>query len=316
MFFTTILLWSLAMSALSSVAAISPATQNIEKEQVMAKFDALLEKVQSDHYFPKTAIRGLLNKYSTDDLEKIYNDFLLLHAKAFKGAEKTRSYMVTAGPPAAGKSTLLEQIIRFNPETGKNTTGFVYIDPDRAAMQQMPSYLQDRALHRDGKGGRDAKAAYDHWREASNFIAQTLLAEALVDGYKIAHGNTMSVDQSITNLQAIQTKYGYKTHLIHCTTTDDIRLAREKIRQGDGMYQVTAEDFASKSVKFFSLLPKYVQVSSADFYYSKDVTSTELAAVKDLGQEAIMVNQLLFNEVLRLHKEKGVENPEQYFIPN
>ncbi len=283
--------------------------QTDTKEQILKDFEQILTIVPDNHYFPKPIMRKLLDKYSSDDLQLIYHDYTVLLEKTFTGALQSKEYVVTAGAPGAGKSTLLEKMIGFDFATGSNKEKVVYIDPDRAVMQQMPSYLEDRRLER-----RDAKAAYEHWREASNFIAQVFLAKALVEGYKIAHGNTMSVDQSITNLQAIQNMYGYKTRLIHCTASDAIRMEREQMRQEGGMFQVTAEDFAQKSVKFFSLLPRYVEVTACDFYISMNARSNERAATKEPKNEAIIERKDLFDEIIRLHKEKGVQHPESCFM--
>ena len=95
------------------------------------------------------------------------------------------------------KSTILETFLKENSEEGEN---FVYVDPDVRGLKFMiNTYLEDVGPYAISKSTEYAKKAYEKWRGASNYIANTLFNEAYVQGLNIAHGTTATVAE-VTNL--------------------------------------------------------------------------------------------------------------------
>jgi hypothetical protein len=167
---------------------------------------------------------------------------------------------VTAGGPAAGKSTVLEHLIAGEkcPDEGLDQKIVrAYIDPDRSCMQKMKhTYLADLAA-----GTRTPQSAYEHWRDASNFLANVYLAIAMKEGYAIAHGSTMATPFAKKALEAIKHLYGYQTTVIHVTCDESVRKESEAIRRKGGVVQCTDTDFVEKEAMFFTLLADYVNFS-------------------------------------------------------
>ena len=258
-----LLLGGLLMAAVA-ISGASPA--HGAGESIQAKFDAIIQEVPENHFFRRAVMRDLLTEYSEADLKLIHKDYLALREKTFENAEERLDYVVTAGGPAAGKSTLLED------EMGKKRA---YVDPDRSCMQHMENtFLAD---------SRTPEDAYTHWRDASNFLSNVYLALALRDGYAIAHGSTMATSHAKNALQAIAGSYNYSTTVMHVTCPDSVREASEEARRGSGVVQCTPEDFVNKQKLFFTLLPDYLQAASkVEFYYRGGMTkAVHVATYKD-----------------------------------
>jgi len=284
---------NLAVAATLPTASMQ--TDPIDRESLMERFDQeILCLVPQEHFFPKEAIRAsfLPKKYDAQDLQKIWEDFWFLKEQTFANAEKSTEYIATAGGPSAGKSTILEEHLSSNPNK------FAYIDPDRSCLQKMPnSYLADLENNR-----RDVAGAYDHWREASNLLANVFLAYAIDQGYAIAHGTTMTSPHIATMLSFLK-NHDYTRVLQHVNCPDDVRLSTEEIRRQGGIFQCTDEDLINKGVDFHKRLGDYLANSDkVIFYYRPSIETTIVAATKD--SDGLKVeNPGAFEKIANLYNE-------------
>lgn len=247
------------------------------------KFDELLKEVPSSHFYSIVNMQKLLDKYTEEELECIYKDFVEIRQQTFIGVTKQRDYLVTAGAPTSGKSTILEGIMEGKNclELGDRQITRAYIDPDRSCLFKMEhTYRHDLAT-----GRRDPQKAYEHWREASNFLSNVYLAIALKEGYAIAHGSTMATPFAKNALKAIQNLYGYKIAMIHVTCDEEIRKESERQRRARGVVQCTDADFYDKQRLFFTLLEDYIASAPTIFFcYRSDMSTISWAAKIDQGR--------------------------------
>ena len=285
-----------------SVAAIplSAAANDVVAgpQDIRSQFDAILTEVPQNHFYSAANMRSLLNKYTTAELELIHKDFLELREQTFAGATKQLSYIVTAGGPGAGKSTALESLLQAEQRPPLSIRR-AYIDPDRTCLLKMQrTYLADTESH-----ARSPQKAYEHWREASNFLSNVFLAIGLKEGYAIAHGSTMATPYAKNALTAIKNQYGYNTTIMHLTCDEDIRIQSEKQRRDSGVVQCTDQDFKDKNVMFFSLLGDYLQSADNVFFYYRGVfdRATFAAKVKASQGEVTVYDEHDFAKIKEMH---------------
>ncbi len=274
------------------------------REQAMEPFNQILQEVPAGHFYSVDNMRAFLKEYNARDLQRIYVDFCALRESTFKNADKEKDYIVTAGGPAVGKSTVLEQFLEGKrPEVSEASLSRAYIDPDRSCLQKMEkTYLLDL------EQGKTSEEAYTKWRGASNFLSNVFLALALKEGYAIAHGSTMASPYAKYSLQAIMNNYGYKVTILHVTAPDEVRKASEAKRQENGVVQVTPIDFEEKQKIFLKLYEDYLNNAHQVFlYYRGEMGDAVCAAsVKDVCIETF--NKNAFQAIQNIHdRAKGEE---------
>ncbi len=174
----------------------------------------------------------------------------------FRQAQVSRSerrlYLATAGAPAAGKSTILEQEIAENPIRYR---GLVRADPDVYAMNSMVHTYHDfllspRLIAEASDFASAQRRAYDIARPWSNVLTSEIFNEAIDAGYSVAHGTTMTSASVDTLLGAIKNS-GREVHLLLCYAPDSVRVESAKYRATvQANYQVTAEDALVKGMLF------------------------------------------------------------------
>ena len=270
------------MSAISPVqagAALSVSTaQNFQ-----AVFDAIVKEVPPSHFFPPANIRMLLDKYNEAELALIYQDFCELKEETFRDVSKALDYVVTAGGPGSGKSTVLETLIQNGecPDaTYDKTLKRAYIDTDRSCLLRMNhTYRADLE-----SGTRTPQEAYEQWQKASQFLANVYLAIALKEGCAIAHGSTMAIPPAMNALSAMKNHYGYHTTLLHISCDEEVRKQSEVNRRAGGVVQCSDEDFVKKNDMFYTMLELYLTVpDKVVFSYRDKLYHSEWAAKAEKG---------------------------------
>ncbi len=229
---------------------------------------------------PSAYIQSLLSKYSEKEKKEILADLNAIRSLVFSdkkpNTKKSPIYLATAGAPLSRKSTILEKEIHENPLY----QDMVYIDPDQRALKFMShtyisQSLSNYKLYKSTNLLSLRREAYEHWREASNFIANTLLNEAYEKSYDIAHGSTLTGNASPLLLEKLKKK-GYEITLLLSFSSDSFKKEALHYRNNEqGFYQVTDQDFIQKA----KLFPKRFQdyKTYADhilFYYSKNRTDS------------------------------------------
>jgi len=270
----------------SSIVSSIPAT---DPSSIQQQIDAILAKVPENHFFPADQMKAFLAKYSPEELEAILLDYADLYKKIFADAKQSRDYIVTAGGPASGKSTLLETM----------TEGRAYVDPDRSCLQKMENtYLADINWET-----RTPHEAYEHWRDASNFLSNVFLAIALDKGYEIAHGSTMATPRAKNALGAIKTTYGYNVTILHVSCDEEVRKASEAKRREGGVVQCTDKDFEEKNALFYTLLGDYVDCSDClKFYDRSEMGTMTHAATHEKGRLTVH-DRVAFDRIKSRHSE-------------
>lgn len=274
------------VSTVNVVSASSPIILTVSDE-VRVKFDKILSEVPKGHFFPADNMRKLLDKYSPAELQLIYKDFCEIREQTFHQATKQLDYVVTAGSPGAGKSTVLERLIEGGECPDESLDKRIiraYIDPDRSCLLRMKrTYKADIAL-----AARTPQKAYEHWRDASNFLSNVYLAIALKEGYAIAHGSTMATPYAKNALNAIKNLYGYRTTVVHMTCDEDVRKISEEQRRKSGVVQCTDKDFVEKQAMFLTLLADYLKFSdNVLFCYRGSFDKSTWAAKVEKGSLVI-----------------------------
>src|SRR3990167_9140838 len=236
------------MSTVSFNPILKPANTEIpSRDEIMRTIDLdILSIIPKGYFYGKdsvSAFLNLLNDYPVEDLRNIVKDFFNLKDKIFKDAFKNqviRQYVVTAGGPGSGKSTILENYLKENP-------GFAYIDPDRSCLLHMENTYNKYIL------SHTPQESYEKWRNASNFIANVLMCYALEEGYNIAHGATMTSPYSVNEFEALK-GYKYNRKILHINCPDELRIDSEKTRRESGIFQCSDIDFVNKGEDFFKRL--------------------------------------------------------------
>lgn len=257
------------------------------------KIAEILEEVSPNHWFSGEGITKSLGKYDQRDLEGIFKDFTELSSSHFENPKINSSYIATAGAPCSGKTTHLEEQVQ-----NAAFKGFVYIDPDRTCLNKMKStYLSDIET-----GTRTSKEAYEHWREASIFSADALMALAFRRGYAIAHGTTLTAPKINLMLDAIHHVYDYSIKIHHITCDEDERIASNSRRNSESTYQCTEKDFRDKRVMFFERLGDYLRgANDIHFFYRDHLGIVKAAEKKDT--EIRILNVDLYKKIERAHDE-------------
>ncbi|MBN2479092.1 MAG: zeta toxin family protein [Parachlamydiales bacterium] len=299
MFISKFLSKKIIYGVIMAASAIGPLTAKLPypvqgKDMIMQIFDQeALSLVPDDHFLPKTEIRKKLENYSVEDLKKIFLDFQILKESTFKNAEKNKIFLVTAGAPNSGKSTILENEIR------SSDTKYAYVDPDRSCLFNMENTYKQDIFSKS----RTPQEAYEHWRDASNFLSNVFLAYGLDKGYAIANGTTMTALASEKVLQSISGKYNYKVKMVHINCRDDLRIESEKLRRESGVFQCSDEDLIEKGKMFFDRLPVYLaNCPDITFYLRSTYDISIKAAEKNEGQLTIF-DASAFKAIKTLHDE-------------
>jgi predicted ABC-type ATPase len=247
---------------------------------------ASCEKDEVPSIVPQEIVAGFLKDYTSGERALIDEDLKAIRSLTFRGLSKSSipQYIATAGGPGAGKSTILETYIHDN-----KIENIAYIDPDQRALRFMiNTYYLDLNLYAISKEGsyQDLLAkGYEKWRGGSNYIANTLLNEAIASGYSVMHGTTStggSMDQLYDKLRA----RGYEIIILVCASGLENRQKALAWRAKDqGFVQSDPEDVITKGKALFERLPVYL--AKADhvlLYWSNDFAKgARLAARFDKG---------------------------------
>ena len=280
-----------------SLIGIALFSISIPREYAKGDLEQVLAEIPEDHFFPRALLKKYLTDYTAEELDLIYQDFVEIRHKTFFHAEKRPVYIATAGGPASGKTTLLENFLDTSPDH------FAYIDPDRTCLPQMEkTYKKDLS-----ENTRELYPAYVHWRAASNFIANTLLALALKDGYAIAHGTTMTASETKRVLASLRTQYRYNVTLWHLTCAENVRVESLAKRVSSGNVQCTPQDFEEKGKFFYQRLPDYVGGSDKIvFFYRSKMDTTTVAGKIEGGQLTVRDDHALQN-IAENHGKNAVD---------
>ena len=229
---------------------------------------------------PEEVVQSLRKGYSEEEQVLLDSDLEYIRSLVFRRAKQPKDrkpiYLATAGAPGARKSTILESYLKGKPELGD----VVYVDPDQRALRFMGNTYYGRSLSNfqisQASDYQTAqKSAYDYWRAGSNYIANTLLNEAVAGGFDIAHGTTLTGPYSGALLKKLR-ESGYQIVLVLCGAEDKLRMETVQHRnEVQGFYQTDPKDVEMKALLFPKRLKDYFE--NADtlwFHWSETLTSS------------------------------------------
>ncbi|RZI46051.1 hypothetical protein [Candidatus Finniella inopinata] len=255
-----ILLFSLVLALNSRAIASSASSSSSDSSEVIPN---------------EQVIKPLLTEYSPSDVTLINQDLDNIRKFFFAGKKTLEKpvYVATAGGPGSSKTTILESYMQNHPDLD-----LTYIDPDQAALKYMFTYMMAKSnfqIARSQAEGKDYAAvsslAYNKWRAASNYIANTLLNEAVKNRFNVSHGTT-STGGAIENLYKNLKRNCYRIVLLLCGSGDENRENalnhREKVQ---AFYQATHTDSVEKGKLFYSRFPIYFQnADEIEIYWTGD----------------------------------------------
>lgn len=199
-------------------------------------------------------------------------------------------YLATAGGPGSRKSTILERFLMKNPDYQSGT----YLDPDQRGLKFMAHTYYAQSLNakkcaEEKNYSIVQKRAYEKWRAASNYIAVSLLEEALTQKSCIVHGTTLTGGHVASFFQALK-EHDYSIILLLCSCEEEtVKQAITYRNEVQCFYQSTPEDVMGKGKLFAKRIAMYfTYAETLYFYWSDDLFSPErLAAVIQEGNLSV-----------------------------
>jgi len=254
-----------------------------------------LARVSLDHFLKLdkylSDIVGVnpLLKYTPEERSFFYQDLEDALQGTFEKASKGKGFLMTAGGPAAGKSTLLESLM---------DPSYAYVDPDRAGLLK---YMK-RTYSASTLSPTDA---YNYWREASICIGDLMLAIGLSEGYNIAYGTTMTTPFAKPVLSNISTVYGRSIAMLHVTSPNDIRMATEAKRRENGIVQCTDQDLINKGNDLYHRLDDFLRTAAQiSFYYRDAVDGVPVLAATWEKRKMTVLNSSAVEEIIKQHDQR------------
>lgn len=273
-------------------------------------------------FFSPETISSHLSGYNDVEKAAIEKDLSVVRSVCLSHTSptsiKTPLYIATAGGPGARKSTILERFLHHHPEL-KNS---VYLDPNTRGLRFMVHTYYDQSLNfyiiGESKNYENViKTAYEKWQGASNYIALTLLEEALQERRDIIFGTT-STGSHIGPFFSELKKAGYRIELLLCSCFDDLREESVEYRNKEiRFYQSSPEEAVSKGKLFSERMPQYFQYADKlYFYWSDELFQPEhLAAVLD-GKDFVITDLDAYVKFVgkyeldrKMHHAEGIELP-------
>lgn len=239
---------------------------------------------------PKNNMIDLLKGYSDQEVELILRDYLKIRSETFQNVSRVKKYLTTAGGPGAGKTTILTRVMK------EQEIRYAYIDPDDC-LYRMENTYQTVPSRQEG---------YDKWRQASIFVANLLLAEALRMQCAIAFGSTLATQGSLKAFPRIKGQEGYEIEILHITSPEEERKIAVQ-------YRLTAVDFvdvANKGKDFLKFINDYLAIGDQISFYWRPKAFEDgiLAAVKNKA-ELVVIDPSAYLHIIQLHEATTGSSP-------
>lgn len=263
-----------------------------------------------------------LSGYTDEEREAIEKDLLVVRSVCLSDVTKSNRsrpvYIATPGSPGARKSTILERFLQCSPEYGK----IAYIDPDPRTLKYMVHTYHSRslsplALAANASYGISQKNAYEKWRAASNYIAQTLLEESFANRYNIAHGGTKTDDYINIFFPKIKAA-GYDIVFLLCSCEDAFRYQAIQYRNNEQkFYQSTPEDAVSKGKMFPRRMSAYFTFADELYlFWSDEMNQPERRAAHFVNGKMSILDQDAYRKFVQKYqndranlKKEGIDIP-------
>ncbi len=258
---------------------------------------------------PLEIINKFLNAtYTEEEKELIKLDFDNVRNLCFAGTtvpKGTLEYVGTAGAPGACKTTICETFLC-------NKKNFVYLDPDQRALKfMMHTYYQSMNMYAISTCSsylQCGENAYTKWRDASNYISNSVLNEAYAKGYNIAHGGTATTPAVKFLYKKLKDKK-YHITLLLCSSSDQQRQDALNYRANiQGFVQEAKIDVLNKGKMFSERLPTYFEFADVlHFYWTDDFKKGSILAATYKKEAPFVVhNQEAFKQFVKKYNDDRV----------
>ncbi|MBS0629287.1 MAG: AAA family ATPase [Verrucomicrobia bacterium] len=252
---------------------------------------------------------GRTEPYTEKEFEDLCADINDLYQKILAADPvQERIAVITAGAPGAGKTILMEQILKADQErTGKH---FAYTDPDAVCLKHGLKRTYQADIDSGDHSIQARKAAYNKWRPGSNASNNLNLANLIRDGYAIYFGTTATSPHTWRFFDFLTQKHGYKIRLIHISAPDEVRWNSIKLRDRE-FVQTTEEDTTAKGLLFPERISdtylKYAE--QIDFYYHAAVERDAIHAATwhSQGKSLIIHDPEAYERIKALHNDMVIE---------
>ncbi len=251
--------------------------------------------------------------YTIDEKQRLDADIHSIYASLpFSNSGPRPLAVITAGPPGAGKTTLMLDDLRIS---GLKAA---YICPDDVCLKKMDGTYQTElherlaellmkplsseeklALERDLR-----QELYNKWRPASNAAVHLLAAHLIRSKADFYFGMTASSPATAIFFRFLK-EQGYQIKLLHLTAPDSVRWG--SVQERDKVFvQTTEQDIVEKGVLVPQrILDTYLKYADEiEFYYRPEVKGDAILAAEWVrGEPPVLTiyNAEAYGEIKKLH---------------
>lgn len=221
--------------------------------------------------------------------------------------ESQKTVILTGGAPGAGKTLLLERIMK------ENTQPLPYLDPDAVFLKNLmkKTYQADleKALEAAGDDEGKIKQArqemYDKWRCASNYLTHYWIAFFIGQNKSFYFGTTASSPQMKDTFDYYK-KRNYNIDLIYIAAPDQVRFDSITLRDKK-FVQTTLEDIIEKGKMVWDRFTDTFLKATTMSLYFRDKADGEAFHVADWSQinPFKVLDQTHYSALIELQKEKA-----------
>lgn len=254
---------------------------DIHQTSVLDAFILLIDELNP--VLPKPNMIDLLKGYTDQEIELILRDYIKIRSETFQKVSYVKKYLTTAGGPGAGKTTILTRVMK------EREVRYAYIDPDDC-LYRMENTYQTAASRQEG---------YDKWRQASIFVANLLLAEALKKQCAIAFGSTLATQGSLKAFPRIKGQEGYEIEILHITSPEEERKIAVQYR----LTAVDLQDVANKGKDFLRFINDYLAIGDLiSFYWRPKAFEDGILAATKKKAELVIIDPSAYSEIIQQHE--------------
>lgn len=250
---------------------------------------------------PDFVIQGWLGTLNNQQRQSVGQDISMIYSSAFENKSPSLNvekplYIATAGSPLTGKSTLLESVL--NSQTDSRYSNIVRTDPDEYVLPQM--HYSRSLLPNDAS----PELVYQELRAGSNVIANSMLNDAAMHRYHIAHGTTLSSSKSADMLDAMG-ELGYTRRILLSDAPEEARHHMKAYREALGDVHVTKRDFINKGIKSAqSTVNALLHGDEVDVYWKQSLESQPILAASYRDGDRVVYNEAAFNCYIENYQNK------------
>lgn len=240
-------------------------------------------------------------KYTLEESRLLEEDIQdIFDSSMARAPEPELRVVISAGPPGAGKTTLMETLLESDHA--------LYTDPDAVFLKQMGRTFQ-KMVQEGEQTLEERKRAYDKWRPGSNYGHHLLTAHFIFQKLPFYFGTTAQSDKTKYFFDFLK-KRGYKIEMIHVSAPSAVRWASIQKRDLE-FVQTTEEDTEKKGREVPQRIIDYLSFcDTIHFYYRSGVDKPAVHAatwektgkIGDISGQLKVVDEEAYKGVTKTHQ--------------